>query len=67
MNQAIINRGDKTPGFYLIRVGWVNPSRVIGAINLLKEKYPQRDYEVADTYTFFRLLKESEAAKTVTP
>lgn len=48
------------PDFQAWRCIMTTPTNLYFAIRELKQKYPNRNYEVVDPYTFFYLLREAE-------
>ncbi|MEN8155519.1 MAG: hypothetical protein ABFS10_01090 [Bacteroidota bacterium] len=54
---------EPTPAFYFFRVVWSTPTMVFDALELLKEKRPDKEIEVVDPYNFFRLFKEYYSSK----
>ena len=48
------------PDFQAWRCVMTTPTNLYFAIRELKQKYPNRNYEVVDPYTFFYLLREAE-------
>ena len=57
MYHLMRQRGPAEPGFYFFRIVWVGPSTVIGALDALRAKHPELDFEVVEPYTFFAKLK----------
>jgi hypothetical protein len=55
---AIMERGNKTPGFYFFRIVWVPPTAVIDSLAVFREEHPEIAFEVVDPYNFFALLKK---------
>jgi hypothetical protein len=46
------------PAFYLFRIVWTTPGKVVGAVNALKAGHPDQQIEVVDPYTYFALLRK---------
>ena len=59
MAHAVKVRGGKKPGFYFFRIVWVDPTKVIESLTILRQKHPELEFEVLDPYTFFALFKKS--------
>ena len=60
MSEVIANRTETSvPGFYIFRIIWVGPSKVLEAVKLLRQQRPGLDIEVLDPYTFFNYLGQS--------
>jgi hypothetical protein len=58
MAAAIEERGAKTPGFYLFRCVWVNPTNIADTVAALRRKHPELKVEVLAPHTFFALFKK---------
>jgi hypothetical protein len=61
MANAIQARGAAKPGFYYFRVVWVNPSKIIATLDLLRQNHPELDIELVGPYAFFELFKQHAA------
>jgi hypothetical protein len=61
---SIPSQSPGKPGFYLFRIVWTGPARVIEMIEVLKKKRPELDIEIVDPYNFFRMFGEYYADKT---
>lgn len=55
-----------TGPFYLFRIVWTTPSKVIEAIDILKQNRTDLDIKVVDPYNFFKLFKDYHAPSLVT-
>ncbi|GBG05716.1 hypothetical protein PAT3040_00200, partial [Paenibacillus agaridevorans] len=51
----------KRRDFLNVKVVLTRPSAIVGAIDYIRETYPDLDFEVVDPYTYFRLFKEAGA------
>jgi len=64
MARVIRQRGKPTPGFYLFRIVWVNPTNILDTFEALRHQFPDLDFEVLDPHTFFALFKEAQNLRT---
>jgi len=54
---AILERGNKTPGFYFFRIVWTPPASILESLDVFRREHPEIPIEVVDPYNFFRLFK----------
>lgn len=45
------------PGFVMVRALYNTPQQLVDTYNVLRQRYPDRNYEAVDPYTFFNLIK----------
>jgi hypothetical protein len=48
-----------TPAYYLFRIVWTSPDKVVAVLDKLKQIRPDLDIEVMDPYNFFRYFKST--------
>jgi len=58
LSRAIADRGNRTPGFYLFRIVWVNPTNIAETLAALRRKRPELDFEVVAPHAFFALFRQ---------
>ncbi|MHB9035863.1 MAG: GxGYxYP domain-containing protein [Armatimonadota bacterium] len=63
ISSHITKQPNNAPTFYFFRIVWTNPSNIIDTMSALRSKHPELDIEVVDPYTYFNLMKQSEAKK----
>lgn len=59
MANAIKGHGNVVPGFYFFRTVWVNPTTIKDALDALRRKHPDLNFEVVSPKSFFALFKKS--------
>lgn len=57
VSKVISKTSDPTPRYYMFRVIWVGPGKIISAVNQLRTLRPDLDIEVLDPYNFFHYFK----------
>jgi GxGYxYP putative glycoside hydrolase C-terminal domain/GxGYxY sequence motif in domain of unknown function N-terminal len=62
---ASVTRGrpSQSPGFYLFRIVWKNPTYIADTLATMHRKNPDLNFEVLDPNTFFALFKKSRSPK----
>ena len=61
ISKAIPQTTSTTPRYYMFRVIWVGPGKIINAVNQLRTLRPDLDIEVLDPYNFFHYFKTTYA------
>jgi hypothetical protein len=56
MHAAIMEKGDKKPGFYFFRIVWVGPTAVMDSLDVFRKEHPDMPVDVVDPYSFFALF-----------
>lgn len=57
ISKVIQKSSSPTPRYYMFRVIWVGPGKILSAVNSLKTLRPDLDIEVLDPYNFFHYFK----------
>ena len=57
ISKVIPKSSGTTPRYYMFRVIWVGPGKIINAVNQLRTLRPDLDIEVLDPYNFFHYFK----------
>ena len=57
ISKVISKTSSTTPRYYMFRVIWVGPGKIINAVNQLRTLRPDLDIEVLDPYNFFHYFK----------
>jgi hypothetical protein len=57
ISKVIHQTTDTTPRYYMFRIIWVGPGKIISAVNQLRTLRPDLDIEVLDPYNFFHYFK----------
>ena len=59
MEETIVKRGNKEPGFYFYRITWVTPRDIIATMTALRARVPELDIELLDPHSFLSLFKQA--------